>query len=155
MNGASRPAGRSRAAVYTAAVLLRLSPADVAAFAIAAALAAAAGCRRDPLPEVARAERDAAAGRRIFERRCVSCHNANGDGKTKVAARFPYANLRDGKWRSDGSLASIERQVRFGDDPMPAFADKLTDEEIRQVAAYVLALARAAGKGGASGGGGR
>jgi len=115
---------------------------------------AAAACRHEPLPEVARAERDAAAGRRIFERRCVSCHNANGDGKTKVAARFPYANLRDGRWKSDGSLGAIERQVRLGDDPMPSFEGKLTDEEIRQVATYVLALAHAAGKG-ESGSGGR
>jgi cytochrome c6 len=134
-------------------VLLRFSRAAGAAFSIALAFAAA--CRHEPLPEVARAERDAAAGRRIFERRCVSCHNTNGDGQTKVASRFPYANLRDGRWKSDGTLASIERQVRSGDDPMPAFAGKLTDEEIRQVATYVLALARAAGKGGAAGAGGR
>lgn len=116
---------------------------------LALGLAAVPACRHDPLPEVTRAERDAAAGRRIFERRCVSCHNSNGDGRTVVAGRFPYANLREGRWRSDGSLASIERQVRFGDDPMPSFAGKLTDEEIRQVATYVLALARSAGKGSA------
>ncbi len=134
-------------------MLLRFSRAAGAALGIA--LAWVAACRHEPLPEVARAERDAAAGRRIFERRCVSCHNANGDGQTQVAARFPYANLRDGRWKSDGSLGAIERQVHDGDDPMPAFAGKLTDEEIRQVATYVLALARSAGKGGAAGGGGR
>jgi mono/diheme cytochrome c family protein len=135
-------------------VFLRFPRVSVAALALGLAFVAA--CRHETLPEVARAERDAAAGRRIFERRCVSCHNANGDGQTRVAARFPYADLRDGRWKSDGSLASIERQVRLGDDPMPAFAGKLTDEEIRQVASYVLALARAAGKGGgATGGGGR
>ena len=132
-------------------MLLRFS--RVAGATLSLALAVGAACRHEPLPEVARAERDAAAGRRIFERRCVSCHNANGDGRTIVAGRFPYANLREGRWRSDGSLAAIERQVRFGDDPMPAFAGKLTDEEIRQVATYVLALARAAGKGGSEAGG--
>jgi mono/diheme cytochrome c family protein len=135
-------------------VLLRFS--RVAGAALSIGLALAAACRHEPLPEVTRAERDAAAGRRIFERRCVSCHNGNGDGQTKVAARFPYANLRDGKWKGDGSLASIERQVRLGDDPMPSFSGKLTDEEIRQVATYVLALARSAGEGEtARGGGGR
>ncbi|HYX21611.1 MAG TPA: c-type cytochrome [Thermoanaerobaculia bacterium] len=135
-------------------MLLRFS--RVAGAALSMALAVAAACRHEPLPEVARAERDTAAGRRIFDRRCVSCHNANGDGQTRVASRFPYANLRAGRWKSDGTLASIERQVRLGDDPMPSFAGKLTDEEIRQVATYVLALARAAGKGGgAEGAGGR
>ncbi|HTR03915.1 MAG TPA: c-type cytochrome [Thermoanaerobaculia bacterium] len=112
--------------------------------AVVVALAAAGtlACRRAPLPEVERAGRDAAAGRRIFERRCASCHNTNGDGKTTVAGRFPHANLTEGPWRSDGSLAAIERQVRFGRDPMPPFQEKLSGEQIRQVATYVLTLSR-------------
>ena len=113
----------------------------IAAIVAAAALAA---CRRVPLPEVQRGDRDSAAGRRIFERKCASCHNVNGDGNTITASKFPYANLIDGKWRSDGSFEAIERQVRVGHDPMPRFEGKLTDEEIRQVAAYVVALSRAA-----------
>jgi mono/diheme cytochrome c family protein len=104
----------------------------------------AAACRRPPLPEVERGDRDAQAGRSLFVRKCASCHNTNGDGKTITAGHFPYANLLDGVWRADGTLASIERQVRVGRDPMPPFERKLTDEEIRQVSAYVLTLARAA-----------
>jgi mono/diheme cytochrome c family protein len=89
--------------------------------------------------------RELAAGRRVFERKCASCHNTNGDGKTVTAGRYPYANLIDGKWRSDGSPDAIERQIRRGRDPMPKFEGKLTDEEIRQTVAYVLELARAKG----------
>ena len=113
-----------------------------------AALAAPglAACRDRSLPEVDTSDRSLAAGKRIFERKCVSCHNANGDGNTITASRFPYANLIDGKWRGDGSLASIEKQVREGHDPMPKFEGKLSDEEIRQVAKYVLALAAAKGE---------
>ena len=88
--------------------------------------------------------RDLAAGRLIFERKCISCHGVKGDGKTITGSRFPYANLIDGKWRSDGSAAAIERQIRYGHDPMPRFEGKLTDEEIRQTATYVLDLARRA-----------
>jgi mono/diheme cytochrome c family protein len=102
------------------------------------------GCRRAPLPEEARVDRDLAAGERIFLRKCASCHNTNGDGKTVVAGHFPYANLLDGKWRSDGSASAIERQIRQGHDPMPKFQGKLTDEEIRQAVEYVLALDRSA-----------
>jgi mono/diheme cytochrome c family protein len=111
---------------------------------LALVLAVFAACRRTPLPEVASADRDAAAGRSIFERKCASCHNTNGDGKTIVAGHLPYASLIDGVWRSDGSSAAIEKQVREGRDPMPKFQGKLTDEEIRQVVAYVRALSRAA-----------
>ncbi len=119
---------------------------------LAILLAGLAACRRPALPEVASADRDAAAGRRIFERKCASCHNTNGDGKTILAGHLPYASLVDGVWRSDGSAAAIETQVREGRDPMPKFQGKLTDEEIRQVVAYVGALSRAAAKSAAAGG---
>lgn len=109
-------------------------------------VAAFAGCRKRRLPEVDTSNQSLAAGRRIFERRCASCHNSNGDGNTVPASRFPFANLLDGKWRGDGSRASIERQIREGRDPMPKFEGKLTDEDIRQAAGYVLALAAAAAK---------
>ena len=102
----------------------------------------AASCRERPLPEADARTRDLAAGQRIFERKCASCHNTNGDGKTVTAGRFPYANLVDGVWRSDGSDAAIERQIRQGRDPMPKFEGKLTDEEIRQAVTYVRDLSR-------------
>ena len=103
-----------------------------------------AACRERTLPVGDGSNRDLMAGRMIYERKCVSCHGANGDGKTITASRYPYANLIDGVWRSDGSPAALERQIRFGKDPMPRFGGKLTDEEIRQTAAFVLEMARAA-----------
>jgi mono/diheme cytochrome c family protein len=68
----------------------------------------------------------------------------NGDGKTLTASRFKYANLIDGEWRSDGSLRAIEEQIRKGHDPMPKFEGKLTEEEIRETASWVLELRRQA-----------
>ena len=111
-------------------------------FLLAVLALAAASCRERPLPEADARTRDLAAGQRIFERKCASCHNTNGDGKTVTAGRFPYANLLDGVWRSDGSDAAIERQIREGHDPMPKFEGKLTDEEIRQTVTYVRELSR-------------
>ncbi len=99
-------------------------------------------CRENRLPEGDARTRELAAGKTIFERKCASCHNLNGDGKTITASRFRYANLTDGVWRSDGSEAAIELQIRKGHDPMPKFEGKLTDEEIRDAAAWVLELAR-------------
>jgi mono/diheme cytochrome c family protein len=110
---------------------------------LAAGAAAAVCCREKSLPVGDGLRGDLAAGQRIFERKCVSCHNTNGDGKTVTGSRFRYANLIDGVWRSDGSAEAIERQIRQGRDPMPRFEGKLTAEEIRQTAAYVLELSRA------------
>jgi len=98
------------------------------------------GCRDRRLPEGDARGGDLAAGRRIFERKCARCHSPRGDGKTVVAGRFPYANLIDGVWRSDGSSEAIENQIRRGHDPMPSFQGKLTDEEIRQTVVYVVEL---------------
>jgi mono/diheme cytochrome c family protein len=106
------------------------------------AVLSAAGCHERALPEGDARAADLAAGQRIFERKCASCHNTNGDGKTVTASRFPYANLIDGVWRSDGSDRAIERQIREGHDPMPKFEGKLTDEEIRQTVTYVRELSR-------------
>ena len=97
-----------------------------------------ASCRQDPLPIADSHARELAAGQRLFERHCASCHNTNGDGRTTRAARFPYANLIDGVWRGDGSPGAIARQIRRGHDPMPKFEGKLSEEEIRETAAYVL-----------------
>lgn len=61
-----------------------------------ALLAVLTSCRKVPLPEEARVDRDVAAGARIFQRKCASCHNTNGDGRTIIAGHFPNANLIDG-----------------------------------------------------------
>jgi len=103
------------------------------------------GCRDRRLPEGDAHGGDLAAGRRIFERKCARCHSSKGDGKTAVAGRFPYANLIDGVWRSDGSAETIEKQIRQGHDPMPSFQGKLTDEQIRQTVVYVRELTGAKG----------
>jgi mono/diheme cytochrome c family protein len=97
-------------------------------------------CAEDQLPEGDARGGDLAAGRRIYVDKCARCHSPTGDGKTVVAGRFPYANLIDGVWRTDGTRATIENQIRHGRDPMPAFEKKLTDEQIRQTVAYVHEL---------------
>ena len=99
--------------------------------------------------------RDLAAGRIIYERKCASCHGPTGDGKTITASRHKFANLIDGVWRSDGSAQALERQIRYGHDPMPRFEGKLTDEEIRQTVAFVLELSRIAQGAAPSNGGSR
>jgi len=109
-------------------------------FPLFALLLDAAGCRQDRLPVVEETSREVAAGRIIYQRKCASCHGDGGDGKTITAGRFPYANLTDGVWRSDGSAMAVERQIREGHDPMPKFQGKLTDEEIRQTVAFIVEL---------------
>ncbi|HZI66860.1 MAG TPA: c-type cytochrome [Thermoanaerobaculia bacterium] len=97
-------------------------------------------CGENRLPEGDARGGDLRAGRRVYLDKCARCHSPKGDGKTVVAGRFPYANLIDGVWRTDGSAATIEKQIRHGRDPMPAFEKKLTDGQIRQTVSYVHEL---------------
>lgn len=84
------------------------------------------------------------AGAAAFKVNCIQCHGSGAQGSAG------YPNLNDDDWLWGGTpeaiYETIAHGVRFdGDDDtrvsdMPAFGDILEDEEIRQVAAYVVSL---------------
>jgi mono/diheme cytochrome c family protein len=95
-------------------------------------------------PEGATAE-DVTAGQQIFTStgNCYTCHGPDGRG-TQLAP-----NLTDSEWINiDGSFAAIQQNVRTGvpqpkqhPAPMPAMGGAtLSDDQIRQVSAYVWSL---------------
>jgi mono/diheme cytochrome c family protein len=85
-----------------------------------------------------------AQGEQIFNQQiCMSCHGVNGVGSPLGPA------LNDQEWlNADGSYESIMNVVRTGvaqpkqaPAPMPAMGGiQLTDDQLRQVSAYVYAL---------------
>jgi mono/diheme cytochrome c family protein len=85
-----------------------------------------------------------AQGEQIFNQQiCFSCHGVNGVGGPLGPA------LTDQEWlNADGSYESIMNVIRTGvlqpkqvPGPMPAMGGlQLTDEQVRQVGAYVYAL---------------
>ncbi|MBT9371606.1 cytochrome-c oxidase, cbb3-type subunit III [Rhizobium sp. CSW-27] len=85
-----------------------------------------------------------AAGAAAFKVNCVQCHGSGAAGGAG------YPNLNDDDWLWGGSAEAIHQTIahgiRYADDAdtriseMPAFADILKPEEIRQVAAYVVSL---------------
>jgi mono/diheme cytochrome c family protein len=88
---------------------------------------------------------DSAAGDSIFNRRgtCFTCHGQYGTGMPSLGA-----DLRDATWlHSDGSFRAILRTIRDGvavpkASPigMPSFQGRLSEAELRHVAAYVFSL---------------
>ncbi|PWL19177.1 cytochrome-c oxidase, cbb3-type subunit III [Falsochrobactrum shanghaiense] len=85
-----------------------------------------------------------AGGAAAFRVNCVQCHGSGAQGAPG------YPNLNDDDWLWGGSvddiLATIRHGVRSTDDgetrvsEMPAFADVLEPQQIRDVAAYVVSL---------------
>jgi mono/diheme cytochrome c family protein len=86
------------------------------------------------------------AGRRVFETTaCFTCHGMDGYGTALGPTLRPHDWLN-----SDGSFEGIMGVVRNGvpqpvqyPAPMPAMGGaQLTDEQVRQVAAYVYVISR-------------
>ena len=85
-----------------------------------------------------------AGGSAAYKVNCVQCHGSGAQGAPG------YPNLNDDSWLWGGDInaiyETIAHGVRFeGDDDtrfseMPAFADILEPNEIREVAAYVVSL---------------
>jgi sulfite dehydrogenase len=76
-------------------------------------------------------EETTAVGREVFVANCGTCHTLSDAGTT--GAIGPSLD------EIDLSTDEIEAQVRAGGGGMPAFEDTLSDQEIQEVAAYVVA----------------
>ncbi len=79
----------------------------------------------------------ASAGATVFLENCAACHTEAGTGDRAQGA----PNLTDAIWLYGGGRATITETVtnaRFG--VMPAWAGKLSEDEVRAVATYVHSL---------------
>ena len=80
---------------------------------------------------------NAAEGRTQFELLCAACHGADGRGQTALGA----PNLTDKIWLHGGSPQTIRRVIAQGvNNAMPAQGERLGDERVRLLSAYVLSL---------------
>jgi cytochrome c oxidase cbb3-type subunit III len=79
-------------------------------------------------------EAQAAAGAQIFAENCVACHGEDGKGNRDMGA----PNLTDAIWLYGGDAAALTSTVSNGrSGVMPSWATKLSEDQIRAVAAYV------------------
>lgn len=73
-------------------------------------------------------------GAQIFAQNCASCH-ANGGN---IIRRGKNLKKRALKWHKKDSVEAISALVKQGKYAMPAYADRLSENQIEAVAAYVL-----------------
>ncbi len=107
---------------------------------IAIAATLTVGCSQDePRTEGARVLGNAAAGRRVYREACNKCHGQDGRGSGGLTG----GNFVDEKSRlakSDTELIEIIKEGKKGKiGTMPAHEDLLTDQQIRDVLAYIRA----------------
>lgn len=77
---------------------------------------------------------DLDAGEQIFTANCAACH-AGGNNAIMPEKTLKSDILRDNEMNS---IEAITNQVKNGKNAMPAFGGRLADEEIDNVANYVL-----------------
>jgi len=112
----------------------QLSKAVESATPLIAAVVLTAGA----LPAVAG---DAGAGESIFSGNCAACH-AGGQNVIMPEKTLQLDALEE---YLDGGVseASVIKQVTNGKNAMPAFGGRLSDDEIANVATYVISTAKA------------
>ncbi len=83
--------------------------------------------------DVAKAE----AGQKLYAQNCIACHGADGKGLQAVGA----PNLTDDVWLYGGEAANIRQSLRLGrNGQMPAQAERLREDKIHLLTAYVYSL---------------
>lgn len=102
----------------------------------------------------ASAEGDPAAGKKIYETNCLSCHGPEGKGKGPVGAAlnpsprdFTQANFKfdadeDGTAGTDADLALVIQNGAgaYGGSPLMAPWPTLSEQDVQNVIAYIRSL---------------
>ena len=85
----------------------------------------------------ARDEEAAKAGEEVFAQGCASCHGADATGNQALGA----PNLTDDAWLYGSTYDWIKETVLHGrQNQMPAQSDRLSQDQIQILAAYVYSL---------------
>lgn len=95
--------------------------------------------REKAMPDYQFDEALAKEGEALFTQNCVACHGADGKGNQSLGA----PNLTDNIWLYSGTGQGIRVTLRNGRaGVMPKQSDKLRDEKIHLLTAYVYSLSR-------------
>ena len=80
-------------------------------------------------------------GTTIFRSNCVICHSADGSGNTALGKKYKVRDLKSPEVQK-ATDAELSEVISKGKKPMPAFADRLKQDEIQQVVAYLRELGK-------------
>jgi mono/diheme cytochrome c family protein len=77
--------------------------------------------------------------------RCARCHNADGTGKSARDNFTEIPDFTNHRWQASRSDAQLRASILDGKGShMPAFRDKISDKEVREMVAQIRGLGPAA-----------
>jgi cytochrome c6 len=80
---------------------------------------------------------DAAAN---WSQHCASCHGKDGSGSTTMGKKLGVKDYREAKVQGEFTDAQATQLIKDGKDKMKAFKDKLSEDDIKALVAYVRSL---------------
>jgi len=81
-----------------------------------------------------------------WTKHCTSCHGKDGKGQTKAGRAADVKDLTDAKYQATFTDEQMFKQIKEGmkdakgKEKMKPFADKLSDDEIKALVAFVRGL---------------
>jgi mono/diheme cytochrome c family protein len=79
-----------------------------------------------------------------WQTHCSVCHGDDGTGQTEQGRKKKARNLTNAKWQDKIDDARIVKSITKGHGEMPPFGKKLTEPEIKALAAEVRSLVKKA-----------
>jgi mono/diheme cytochrome c family protein len=79
------------------------------------------------------------AGADTYKAKCAMCHGADGLGATPAGKNLKAASFKDPSIVKAPD-AQLIAAVKSGKNKMPAYAGKLTDDQIKAAVAYIRTL---------------
>jgi mono/diheme cytochrome c family protein len=86
-----------------------------------------------------RADGDAAS---LFKAKCAVCHGPDGSGNTTMGKQMQSPDLRSDDVQKQTDAQLIDSTTNGKGKKMPAYKDKLTGDQIKQLVAYIRELAK-------------
>jgi cytochrome c6 len=78
-------------------------------------------------------------GKALYDSKCAMCHGADGVAKKMAAGS---KNFNDAAWKKSAAVEGIVKDTKDGKGKMKAMGDKLSAEQMKAIAEYVLTLAK-------------
>ncbi len=97
------------------------------------------------MPGAAMAADDAKAG---WDKSCAKCHGKEGKGDTKVGKKLKISDYSTAEWQGKVKDDELFKAIKEGkgekdeegEFAMPAFATKMTDDQIKAQVAFIRTL---------------
>ena len=78
--------------------------------------------------------------KKLFKQRCLKCHGSDGTGNTTYGQIVGATNLTDPEWQERVDDKRLVNSIKHGRGQMPAFGEKLSEEQITSLTSYVRTL---------------